>query len=74
MSSENPEAIMVPPEGLHPSPFGHIPHPDALILRIGKDELLSWMEDGTGHVVVVTATCVELPSFGFCNMAKGEVK
>lgn len=60
---------MVPSKGLHPGPFGHIPHPDALILRIGEDKLLSWMEDSTGHIVVVTATCVELPSFGFWKMA-----
>lgn len=74
MSPENPEAIMVPSKGLHPGPFGHIPHPDALILGIGKDELLSWMENSTGHVVVVATACVELPSFGFWNMATRETE
>lgn len=56
---------MVPAEGLHASPLGHIPHPDALVLRVGQDELLAWVEDSTGHVVVVTAASVQLPSLGF---------
>lgn len=56
---------MVPTESLHTSPFGHIPHPDALVLRVGQDELLAWVEDGTGHVVVVTAARIQLPCLGF---------
>lgn len=69
VGSENPEAIMVPSKGLNPGPFGHVPHPDALILRIGEDKLLAWMEDSTGHIVVVAATRVKFPSFGFWNIA-----
>lgn len=68
MSSENPEAVMVASKGLHPGPFGHVPHPDALILRVGEDKLLPRVEDSTGHVVVVSATRVELPGFGLWNM------
>ena len=64
MGPKHPEAVMITPEGLHSGPLGHVPHPDALVLRVGKDELLTWMEDGTGHVVVVTATCIELPRLG----------
>lgn len=64
VSAEHPESIMVPPEGLHPSPLRHVPHPDALVLRVGQDELLAWVEDGTGHIVVVAATRIQLPRLG----------
>lgn len=59
---------MVPAKGLHPGSFGHIPHPDALVLRVGQDELLPWVEDGAGHIVVVAAACVQLPCLGFCKV------
>lgn len=65
MSPEHPKTIVVPAEGLHASPLGHIPHPDALVLRVRQDELLAWVEDGTGHVVVVTTASIQLPRFGF---------
>jgi hypothetical protein len=42
-------------------PFGHVPHPDGLVLRVGDDEVLARVEDGAGHVVVVTTACVHLP-------------
>lgn len=58
---------MVPAKGLHPGSFGHIPNPDAFVLRVGQDELLPWVEDGTGHVVVVAAACVQLPCLGLCK-------
>lgn len=72
VSPQHPEAIVVPAEGLHSGPFGHIPHPDALVLRVGQDELLTRVEDGTGHVVVVTAACIELPRLGFWTVGEGE--
>lgn len=56
---------MVPAEGLHTSPLGHIPHPDALVLRVGQDEFLAWVEDCTGHIVVVTTASIQLPRLGF---------
>lgn len=65
VSPQHPEAIVVPTEGLDSGPLGHIPHPNALILRVGQDELLAWVEDGTGHVVVVTTARIQLPCFGF---------
>lgn len=55
VSPQHPETIVVTAEGLHSGPFGHIPNPDALVLRVGQDEFLARVEDGTGHVVVVTA-------------------
>lgn len=70
MSPQHPEAIVVSTEGLHTGPFGHIPHPDALVLGVGQNELLARMEDGTGHVVVVTATGIQLPCLGFYTMGE----
>lgn len=70
VSPQNPEAIMVPSESLHSRPFGHIPHPDALVLRVRQDEFLPRVEDGTGNIVVMTATCVELPCFGFWTVGR----
>lgn len=61
MSSKHPEAVVVPAEGLDAGPLGHVPHSDALILRVGQDELLAWVEDSAGHVVVVPPTGVQLP-------------
>jgi hypothetical protein len=40
MGRQDPEAVMFPAEGLNPHPFGHVPHPDALILRVGHDDVL----------------------------------
>lgn len=65
MSAQHPEAIVVPAEGLDSGPLGHVPHPDALVLRVGQDELLTGVEDSAGHVVVVAAARVQLPGFGF---------
>ena len=72
MSPKHPEAIVVTAEGLHSSPFGHIPHPDALVLRVGQDELLTRVEDGTGHIVVVAAACIQFPCFGFWTKVEGD--
>ncbi len=67
VSPQHPEAIVVPAEGLHSSPFGHIPDPDALVLRVREDELLARVEDSTGHIVVVSAARIQLPCLGFCK-------
>ena len=72
MSSQHPEAIVVPAEGLHSGPFGHVPHSDALVLRVGQDELLTRVEDGAGHVVVVTTARVQLPAFGFWTAGESD--
>lgn len=65
VSPQHPEAIVVPAEGLHSGSLGHVPHPDAFVLRVGENELLTWVEDGAGHIVVVTAARVQLPGLGF---------
>ena len=72
MSPQHPEAIVVPAEGLHSGPLGHIPHADALVLRVGQDELLARVEDGTGHVVVVAAARIQLPCLGFWTVGGRE--
>lgn len=59
---------MVPAESLHTSSFGHVPYPDALVLGVGQDELLPWVEDGAGHIVVVATACVQLPGLGLCRV------
>ena len=35
--------------------------PDALVLTVGEDELLSGVEDGAADIVVVPAASVHLP-------------
>lgn len=57
---------MVPPECLHTCPLRHVPHTDALVLRVGQDELLAGMEDSAGHVVVMSPAGVQLPCLGLC--------
>lgn len=64
VGTQDPETIMIPPEGLHAGPLGHVPHPDAFVFRVRQDELLTWVEDGTGHVVVVPTACIKLPRLG----------
>lgn len=65
MGSQHPEAVVVPAEGLDAGPLGHVPHSDALILRVGQDELLAWVEHGTRYIVVVPPTGVQLPCLRF---------
>lgn len=65
--AQHPEAVVVPPEGLDARPLGHVPHADALVLRVGQDELLARVEDGAGHIVVVAAARVQLPGLGLCG-------
>ena len=45
-------------------PFGEVPESDAAVLRVADDELLSRVEHGTRHVVIVTSTGVHLPCLG----------
>jgi hypothetical protein len=48
---QDPESIMLSPEGLHPRTLGHIPHADALVLAVGDDEVLTDQSQVT-HVAV----------------------
>jgi hypothetical protein len=50
------------------SPLRHVPDSDGLVLRVGDDQVLPWVEDRAGDVVVVAATGVHLPGL------KGENK
>jgi hypothetical protein len=43
------------------SPLRHVPDSDGLVLRVGDDQVLPWVEDRAGDVVVVAATGVHLP-------------
>jgi hypothetical protein len=45
-------------------PFGEVPESDAAVLRIADDELLSRVEHGTRHVVIVTSAGIHLPCLG----------
>ena len=58
---------MLAPEGVQTGLIAHVPHPDALVLGVGEDQLLSRMEDGAGHVVVMTSTRVHLPGLQHLN-------
>ena len=47
---------------------------DALQIRhtnetvgVPENEILPWVEDSTGHVVVVTTACIHLPGLGICH-------
>lgn len=64
MSPQHPETVVVPAEGLDTGPFGHVPHTDTLVLRVGQDELLAGVEDSTGHIVVVAPAGVQFPCLG----------
>lgn len=37
---QDPEPVMLPPECLHSCALGQIPHPDALVLRVGHNHVL----------------------------------
>lgn len=67
VSAQHPEAVVVTAEGLHAGPLGHVPHPDALVLRVGQNELLAGMEDGARYVVIVPPAGVQLPRLGLCR-------
>lgn len=74
VGTQHPEAVVITAEGLYSGPFGHVPHPDALVLRVGQNELLAWVEDGTRHVVVVPTACIELPCLGLWTQVGGKTK
>lgn len=63
MSPQHPETVVISAKGLDACPLGHVPHTDALVFRVGQDELLTGVKHGTGHIVVVPPTGVQLPRF-----------
>ena len=40
VGSQDPESVLLAPEGLHTHPLGQVPHPDALVLAVAHDQVL----------------------------------
>ena len=40
VGAQDPEPVVLPPESLHASALGHVKDADALVLRIGDDQVL----------------------------------
>lgn len=40
VSRQDPEPIVLPSEGLHPCSLAHVPHADALVLRVTDYQVL----------------------------------
>lgn len=40
VGGQDPEAVVLAPEGLHARALAHVPHTDALVLRIGHNDVL----------------------------------
>jgi len=47
VGSQHPEAFMFTSERMQASTFGHVPHTDALVLRVGENEFLTWVKQHT---------------------------
>ena len=62
VGGDDPESVVLPPEGVQAGPLGRVPHPDGLVLGVGDDQVLPRVEDDAGHVVVVAAASVNFPS------------
>jgi hypothetical protein len=67
-SIQDPPRIPVLPKGMKTSSLGHVPDTDGLVFGIGHNQILSWMEDHTRHVVVMTTTSVNFPCLKKCNI------
>ena len=61
VAGDDPEPVVLPPEGVKAGPLAHVPHPDRLVLTVGEDQLLPRVEDCAADVVVVAAAGVHLP-------------
>lgn len=46
-------------------PLAHVPHPNALVLRVAENQLLPRVEQATGDIVVMASASIHFPSFGF---------
>jgi hypothetical protein len=62
MSCHYPETIVLASKGIETSAFGKIPYANALVLRIGKNQLLPWVKQYARNVVVMAATSIHFPS------------
>ena len=45
-------------------PLAHVPDPDAFVLGVTENELLSGVKQTAGHVVIVTTAGVHFPGLG----------
>lgn len=61
VGGQHPETVMLTAEGVEADPLGHVPYPDGFVLRVGEDQLLSWMKHDAGHIVVVATAGIHLP-------------
>mmetsp|Transcript_237 Transcript_237/g.560 ORF Transcript_237/g.560 Transcript_237/m.560 type:complete len:358 (+) Transcript_237:4849-5922(+) len=64
MDGQDPEPVVLPSKGLDASPLGHVPNPDALVLRVRDDHVLLGVEHDARHVVRVPPQGVHLPGLG----------
>lgn len=62
MCGHDPKAVVFPAERVEAVALGHVPNADALVFRVGEDQLLARVEQHARHVVVVAAARVHFPS------------
>lgn len=70
MSSKNPITFGFTFERMQTLTLRHVPHTNALILAIGQDELLSWMEHCTWYIVPMSPASVHFPSLVLIHTPK----
>mmetsp|Transcript_35164 Transcript_35164/g.101267 ORF Transcript_35164/g.101267 Transcript_35164/m.101267 type:complete len:220 (-) Transcript_35164:378-1037(-) len=58
---DDPEAVVLPPEGVDADALRGVPHADRAVLGVGQDQLLLRVEHDAGHVVEVAPERVDLP-------------
>ena len=60
VAGEDPEPVVLPPEGVEAGPLVHVPDSEELVLGVRQVQVLTRMKDGAGDVVVVTSTRANL--------------
>ena len=61
MHGEDPEAIVLPSEGVDHHALGHVPDANRFVFAVGQDQILSRVENDAGNVVVVASAGVHFP-------------
>lgn len=64
---QHPEPVVFPPERVQVVSLRHVPDANALVLAVGQEEFLAWVEQDARDVVVMSAACVDLPGFGIVH-------
>lgn len=67
MRSEDPKAVMFPPESLHCRSFRQIPHSDGLVLSATNDQFMFRMENRARDVVEMSPARIHLPRLRFAH-------